>query len=68
MERTNIRYVTRDQIGVLADFAAIDVSFISLKVIPVAVDLLKEDGEILCLIKPQFEAGKDKVGKRGGKG
>ncbi|AUG57657.1 TlyA family RNA methyltransferase [Acetivibrio saccincola] len=66
MERTNIRYVTRDQIGVLADFAAIDVSFISLKkVIPVAVDLLKEDGEILCLIKPQFEAGKDKVGKNG---
>ena len=66
MERTNIRYVTLDKIGVLADFASIDVSFISLKkVIPVAMNLLKEDGEILCLIKPQFEAGKDKVGKNG---
>jgi 23S rRNA (cytidine1920-2'-O)/16S rRNA (cytidine1409-2'-O)-methyltransferase len=66
MERTNIRYVTLEKTGVLADFASIDVSFISLKkVIPVAMDLLKEDGEILCLIKPQFEAGKDKVGKNG---
>lgn len=66
MERTNIRYVTCDQIGILADFASIDVSFISLKkVIPVAINLLKEDGEFVCLIKPQFEAGKDKVGKNG---
>ncbi|MDQ2085316.1 TlyA family RNA methyltransferase [Herbivorax sp. ANBcel31] len=66
MERTNIRYVTNEKIGTLADFASIDVSFISLKkVIPVAMNLLKADGEILCLIKPQFEAGKDKVGKNG---
>ena len=65
-ERTNIRYVTSEQIGILADFASIDVSFISLKkVIPVVINLLKEDGEIVCLIKPQFEAGKDKVGKNG---
>jgi len=66
MERTNIRYVEPENLGTLADFSSIDVSFISLKkVIPVAVKLTKEDGEILCLIKPQFEAGRDKVGKHG---
>ncbi|MHC1721140.1 MAG: TlyA family RNA methyltransferase [Clostridiaceae bacterium] len=66
MERTNIRYVTLDDIGEPADFASIDVSFISLtKVIPVALNLLKEDGEIMALIKPQFEAGREKVGKKG---
>lgn len=66
MERTNIRYVTPEDINDLSDFASIDVSFISLtKVLPAAVQLLKEDGELVCLIKPQFEAGRDKVGKRG---
>lgn len=66
MERTNIRYVTIDDIGEAADFASIDVSFISLtKVIPVVLNLLKKDGEIIALIKPQFEAGREKVGKKG---
>ncbi|GAE87665.1 RNA binding methyltransferase FtsJ like [Acetivibrio straminisolvens JCM 21531] len=66
MERTNIRYVKPEDLGILADFSSIDVSFISLKkVIPVAVNLIKDDGELLCLIKPQFEAGREKVGKHG---
>lgn len=66
MERTNVRYVKSLDLGVLADFASIDVSFISLKkILPVAKDLLKEDGELVCLIKPQFEAGREKVGKNG---
>ncbi len=66
MERTNIRYVTKEQIGVLLDFASIDVAFISLKlVLPVAYELLKDDGEVVALIKPQFAAGKEKVGKKG---
>lgn len=66
MERTNIRNVTVEQIGEKLDFASIDVSFISLKlVLPVAKELLKENGELLCLIKPQFEAGREKVGKKG---
>lgn len=66
MERTNIRYVKPEDIGFLTDFASIDVSFISLKkVLPVAISLTKETGEILCLIKPQFEAGREKVGKHG---
>ena len=66
MERTNIRYVTPDQLGELADFASIDVSFISLtKVIPTVLNLLKENGEVIALIKPQFEAGREKVGKKG---
>ncbi len=66
MERTNIRNVTPDQIGELLDFASIDVAFISLtKVLPVAYSLLKKDGEIVALIKPQFEAGKERVGKKG---
>ncbi|WP_042682002.1 TlyA family RNA methyltransferase [Anaerosalibacter massiliensis] len=65
-ERTNIRYVTQDDIGELVDFVSIDVSFISLKlVLPVVRKLIKEDGEIVSLVKPQFEAGKEKVGKKG---
>ena len=66
MERTNIRYVTLEDIGEPLDFASIDVSFISLKlVLPVSYKLLKSGGEITALIKPQFEAGKDQVGKKG---
>ena len=65
MERTNIRYIEKDKIDPL-DFASIDVSFISLTlVLPVAYDLLKTGGRIVCLIKPQFEAGREKVGKKG---
>lgn len=66
MERTNIRYVTTDDIGELLDFASIDVSFISLKkIMPATLNLLKESGEVVALIKPQFEAGREKVGKKG---
>lgn len=66
MERTNIRYVTPEDIDDLAEFASIDVSFISLTtVIPPILSLLKPQGEIVALIKPQFEAGRDKVGKKG---
>lgn len=66
MERTNIRYVKPEDIGEKADFASIDVSFISLtKVLPVAFELTKESGEVVCLIKPQFEAGREQVGKKG---
>lgn len=66
MERTNIRYVTPEQIGEKLDFASIDVSFISLRlVLPAAKPLLKENGEIAALIKPQFEAGRSEVGKKG---
>lgn len=66
MEKTNIRYVTEGQISEKADFASVDVSFISLtKVLPVAVNLLKDDAHMVCLIKPQFEAGREKVGKKG---
>ena len=66
MERTNIRYVTLEQIGTELDFASVDVAFISLRlVLPVAYALLKEGGEVVALIKPQFEAGKEKVGKKG---
>ena len=66
MERTNIRYVTPEQLGEPLDLSVIDVSFISLRlVLPVVSGLLKPDGQILCLIKPQFEAGKEKVGKKG---
>ena len=66
MERTNIRYVTPEQIGEPIDFASIDVSFISLSlVLPVAYKLLADDGEIIALIKPQFEAGREQVGKKG---
>lgn len=66
MERTNIRYVTPEDIGCEIDFASIDVSFISLRlVLPVAKSLLKNNGEIVALIKPQFEAGREQVGKKG---
>ena len=66
MERTNIRNVTREDIGIEIDFTSIDVSFISLKlVLPVAKDLSREDAGILALVKPQFEAGREKVGKNG---
>lgn len=66
MERTNIRYVTEEDIGEKLDFASIDVSFISLtKVLPVAFSLLKDSGEVVALIKPQFEAGREQVGKKG---
>ena len=66
MEKTNIRYVSPKQIGDALDFASVDVSFISLtKVLGPARELLKEDGQMVCLIKPQFEAGREKVGKKG---
>ena len=66
MERTNIRYVTPEDIGEPASFVSIDVSFISLtKVLTPVRELLSENGEIVCLIKPQFEAGREKVGKKG---
>jgi 23S rRNA (cytidine1920-2'-O)/16S rRNA (cytidine1409-2'-O)-methyltransferase len=66
MERTNIRDVTPETIGEQLDFISIDVAFISLeKVLPVAKTLLKESGRIIALIKPQFEAGREKVGKKG---
>ena len=66
MEKTNIRYVKPEDIGESIDFASIDVSFISLsKVLPAAYNLLSERGEIVALIKPQFEAGREKVGKKG---
>lgn len=66
MERTNIRYVKPEDIGMFVDFASIDVSFISLKkVLPVVMALTGDRGEILCLVKPQFEAGREKVEKRG---
>lgn len=65
-ERTNIRYLKGDEVAEPIDFISIDVSFISLSLIlPVAYMLLKEGGEVVCLIKPQFEAGRDKVGKKG---
>lgn len=66
MERTNVRYVKPSDIGEYGDFASIDVSFISLKkVVPAILDLLNENGKIVALIKPQFEAGREKVGKKG---
>lgn len=66
MERTNIRYLTIEQTKEFADFASIDVSFISLKlVLPKCKELLREGAEIVALIKPQFEAGREKVGKKG---
>ena len=66
MEKTNIRYVTPEDIGEPVDFSSIDVSFISLtKVLEPIRDYLTEDGEIVALIKPQFEAGREKVGKKG---
>ena len=67
MERTNVRYVTPEQLGEPLDLSVIDVSFISLRIVlPVIKTFLKENsGQVLCLIKPQFEAGKEKVGKKG---
>lgn len=66
MERTNIRKVTSEQISEPLDFVSVDVSFISLKlVLPTAASLLKQDGQAVCLVKPQFEAGREKVGKKG---
>ena len=66
LERTNFRYVTREQIPDEVDFASVDVSFISLKLIlPVMHTLLKDGGKSVCLIKPQFEAGKENIGKKG---
>ena len=66
MEKTNIRYVTPEDIDEKADFSSIDVSFISLtKVLPPVYELLKDQGQVVCLIKPQFEAGREKVGKKG---
>lgn len=66
LERTNIRGVTKQQIPDPVSFVSVDVSFISLKlVLPVAAALLEPDGEAVCLVKPQFEAGREKVGKKG---
>ncbi|ORT98942.1 RNA binding methyltransferase [Anaerovibrio sp. JC8] len=66
MERTNVRNVTPEDIGQLIDLASIDVAFISLeKVLPAVKGMLKANGEVVALIKPQFEAGKEKVGKKG---
>ncbi len=66
MERTNARYLTREQISEALDFVSIDVSFISLHLIlPAVRALLSEEGQVVCLVKPQFEAGREKVGKKG---
>lgn len=66
MEKTNIRYVTPEDIDDVLDFASVDVSFISLtKVLGPAKELLRDKGQMVCLIKPQFEAGREKVGKKG---
>ena len=66
MEKTNIRYVTPEQLGEPLDLSVVDVSFISLKIVlPAIRALLKPTGQVLCLIKPQFEAGREKVGKKG---
>ena len=66
MEKTNARYLTADSLGEMVDVVTTDVSFISLdKILPPAMTFLKEGGHVLALIKPQFEAGKEKVGKKG---
>ncbi len=66
LERTNFRYVTEEQVPEKIDFASVDVSFISLKhILPVMRNLLKDSGESVCLIKPQFEAGRENIGKKG---
>ncbi len=66
MEKTNVRYVTKENVSELGHFASIDVSFISLtKVLEPVCNLLSDDGQLVCLIKPQFEAGREKVGKKG---
>ena len=66
LERTNARYLTHEQVPDELDFSSVDVSFISLKLIlPALRGLLKETGRAVCLVKPQFEAGREKVGKKG---
>ena len=66
LERTNARYLTHEQVPEELDFASIDVSFISLKLIlPAVWGLLRQSGHVACLVKPQFEAGREKVGKKG---
>ena len=66
LERTNLRYVTEEQIPELLDLAVMDVSFISIRlVMPAVKNLLKPGADFICLIKPQFEAGRDEVGKKG---
>lgn len=66
LEKTNVRYVTKEQVPEEADFASIDVSFISLtKVLPAVMGVMQPAGQLVCLIKPQFEAGREKVGKNG---
>ncbi len=66
LERTNVRYITAEQVPDAIDFFSVDVSFISLcLVLPAAYPLLRDGGECVCLIKPQFEAGREKVGKKG---
>lgn len=66
LERTNARYLTHEQVPDALHFASVDVSFISLKLIlPALRGLMREDGQVVCLVKPQFEAGKEKVGKKG---
>ena len=66
LERTNLRYVTAEQVPETLDLAVMDVSFISIRlVIPAVRELLKPEGDVICLIKPQFEAGRENVGKKG---
>ena len=66
MEKCNVRYLDVDEIGRDVDFISIDVSFISLKLVfPVAAQLLDDEGSLVCLVKPQFEAGREQVGKKG---
>ena len=66
MEKTNVRYLDTDTVDSDVDFISVDVSFISLKLIfPVAAKLLADDGSLVCLVKPQFEAGRSQVGKKG---
>lgn len=66
MEKTNVRYITEEQVPDKPQFASVDVSFISLtKVIPPVINVMSEDAQMVCLIKPQFEAGREKVGKKG---
>lgn len=66
IERCNLRYLTEEQIPELLDLAVMDVSFISIrKILPVVQNFLKQDADFICLIKPQFEAGRDQVGKNG---
>ncbi|MBD9220153.1 MAG: TlyA family RNA methyltransferase [Clostridiales bacterium] len=66
MEKTNVRYITEEQVPDKPQFASVDVSFISLtKVIPPALNVMSDDAQLVCLIKPQFEAGREKVGKKG---